>query len=443
MIFDGKSAQSITTDELRRLITDKIGEDLHLDYKGRPYVSNSHGTEELAKDVTALLNTDGGWLIIGIREDGKGRADAFVSVENPEGVRRSIIDRCLEKIDPRPPTLDIAIHQVDGHNVVVVHVPESDQKPHCARPDAEHHYFWRRYEDGNKLMTMAEIRECFEGDRVERQLSEILRVLSSMRRDTTVTRELSLESKDVDLLSLNTKEAFLKHAQDKFLPEIAKRPTYRLIACPDKIDHFNLNNHISTVRSLVANPPALRSRGAWDLKPIGNVRITENGIVAGDESYHYLAVHRNGYVEFRTPSDDDSFHWAQTGDPRPINPYAIIEPTVCLALLAVKICSLVGYDGDILFGLGLHNVKGSLLLPYSPNTHGYQMATAYPIGHAYGGRLCPEDTLKVPDVIASVDELPGTVPWRLVSEVYYRFGFRDEQVPFFDGQHKCTIGATQ
>jgi hypothetical protein len=290
-------------------------------------------------------------------------------------------------------------------------------------------------------MTTAEIRECFEGDRVERLFAELQRELSSMRRETTVTQELSVESKKVDLLKLNTTEAFLKHAEDKFLLEIATRSCYRLVACPGQINHLSLNDHISTVRSLVADPPSLRSSG-WGLKPIGNVRIIENGIVAGDNSDNQLAVYRNGYIESRTPPDDDSFHWAQTGDPKPINPYAIIEPTVCLALLAVKIFSLVGYRGQLLFGLGLHNVKGSVLLPYAPNTHGYRIA-GYRIGQGRGGQIFPDDNLRVPDVTASVHELPGTVPWRLVSEVYYQFGFTDEHVPFFDDQHKCTIGATQ
>lgn len=441
MIFDGKPTREITADDIRRLVTDHVPEDRHLDYKQAPYPPTDSGTKELLKDVCAFANTDGGYIIIGIREDGEHRADDFANVEDPEDVRRSIIDRCLAKIDPRP-NLDVGVLAVDGSNVVIVHVPESDRKPHCSRPDAEHHYFWRRYEDGNKLMTTAEIRECLEGDRVERQMAELQRELSSMRHEATVTRELSLEGKDIDVLTLNTKEAFLKHAEHRFLLEIGKRPCYRLIACPDKINHLILNDHISAVRGLVADPPALRSRGAWDLKPIGNVRVTENGIVAGDESYHYLAVYRNGYVEFRTPANDDSFHWAQTGEPKPMNPYAIIEPTVCLALLAVKICSLVAYTGQVLFGLGLYNAKGSVLLPYAPDTHGYQMA-AYRIGQVFGGQILRDDNLRVPDVTASVHELPGTVPWRLVSEVYYRFGFGDEHVPFFDDQHKCTIGATQ
>ena len=199
MIFDGKPTRDITADETRRLVTEHVPEDRHLDYKQAPYPSTESGTKELLKDVTAFVNADGGYIIIGISDDGMGQADAFVSVENPEDARRSIIDRCLEKIDPRLPALDIAIHQVDGNNLVIVRVPESDHKPHCARPDAEHHYFWRRYEDGNKLMTIAEIRECLEGDRVERQLAEFQRELSSMRREATVTRELTLEGKGVDV----------------------------------------------------------------------------------------------------------------------------------------------------------------------------------------------------------------------------------------------------
>jgi len=200
MIFDGKPAHAITTEELRRIVADKISESRHLDFKQAPYSSNSHGKAELLKDVTAFLNADGGYLIIGIRDNGCGHAAGFVNVERPEGVRRSILDRCLQGIDPRPPHLDIGLHTVDENNVVVVHVPESDRKPHCARPDAEHHYFWRRYEDGNKLMSPAEIRECLEGDRVHRELVELRREMAAVRHERSVRREMNTEVDDAALL---------------------------------------------------------------------------------------------------------------------------------------------------------------------------------------------------------------------------------------------------
>ena len=438
MIFDGKPAQSITADEIRHLVTNSVTEDQHLDYKQRAYDPSDRGKLELLKDATAFLNADGGYLVIGVREDGSGRAVGFASVDDPEGVRRSMLDRCLHGIDPRPPHLNVGLHTVDGNNIVIVHVPESDRKPHCARPDAEHHYFWRRYEDGNKLMTMAEIRECLEGDRVQRELAELRREVAHIRHERTVEREMALEVDEAHLLRLETAEAFLEHVERRFMAATGDRPFYRLFACPVPVNGLNLNDHIAALRDLLANPPALRAHG-WDLKPLGVVRVTAVGLEGGDDSYHDLRVFRNGYLEFRTPADDESFYWAQSGSPKPVNPHAIIEPAACFALLAKEVCRMVEYDGVFRFGLGLHNVKGMYLLPYAPNAVGYSIR-GYHIGQAHGPQPLDDEHLTAPEFDVRASDLPGSVAWRLISDVYYRFGYTDEQIPFFGDNHECTLG---
>jgi hypothetical protein len=35
------------------------------------------------------------------------------------------------------------------------------------------------------------------------------------------------------------------------------------------------------------------------------------------------------------------------------------------------------------------------------------------------------------------------VAWRLVSEVYYGFGYSEEEIPFFNDLHECTLGTPQ
>jgi hypothetical protein len=35
--------------------------------------------------------------------------------------------------------------------------------------------------------------------------------------------------------------------------------------------------------------------------------------------------------------------------------------------------------------------------------------------------------------------LPDAVAWHLISQVYYRFGYTDEEIPFFDAQRVCTL----
>jgi len=438
MIFDGKPAESITLEEIRQLVADKIAEDRHLDFKERPYDTSDRGRAELLKDVTAFLNADGGYLIIGIGEDGSGRAERFASVADPDSVRRSILDRCLQGIDPRPPHLNVGFHAVDGNTVVIVHVAESDRKPHCARPDAEHQYFWRRYEDGNKLMTTAEIRECLEEDRVYRELGELRREITHVRHERVREREMDRDVSETELLELQSMDAFLKHVENHFVRDISSRGYYRLFACPVSVNQVDLCEHATALRKLLANPPALREQG-WDLRPLDAPRVSAMGVEAGDASYHNVRVFRNGYVEFRTPADDESFHWAQSGNPQPVNPHAIIEPAACFVLLVQEVFRLASYQGQLRFGLGLFNIKGTCLLPYGTDAVGYRLSS-YRLGQPDGPQPFPEKYLKAPEVNICASDLPGDVAWRLVSHVYYRFGYTDEMIPFFDDGHKCTLG---
>lgn len=50
------------------------------------YPSSDAGTKEIIKDVTAFASADGGYLIIGIAEDGEHRASRIVNVEDTESM---------------------------------------------------------------------------------------------------------------------------------------------------------------------------------------------------------------------------------------------------------------------------------------------------------------------------------------------------------------------
>ena len=168
-------------------------------------------------------------------------------------------------------------------------------------------------------------------------------------------------------------------------------------------------------------------------------RGTDLGVIAGAEPHQQLRVLRNGYVEFRTPADDESFHWAQSGDPKPVNPCAIVEPAVAFPLLVKEVCSLAGHESAVRLGLALLNIKGMYLLPYAPEAVGYRHAT-YRLGQADGPQPFGNEHLKTPPIDVRVNDLPGSAAWRLVAEVYYRFGYSDEEIPFFNDQHEYTAG---
>jgi hypothetical protein len=442
MIFDGRPTRDITVDELRQLVADHVAEDRHLDYKERPYDQRDpNALYELLKDITAFANADGGYLIIGIQEDGARRAMSFVNVENDEAVRRSIIDRCLAHIEPRPRGLDIAAFGVEGNTIVVIHVPEADRKPLCARPNAEHHYFWRRYEDGNKLMSTAEIRECFEGDRVHRELAGLRRELAQHAQEHVVSRESEMEIDEGNLFTLQSNDVFLRHQERQFLSEVGETPYYRLWATPIRVNQLNLRDRRMDMVQLLRSPPKLRGSG-WDVTPIGNFRAAAIGLLCGRTDFHHLRLLWNGHLEFWTRADEVDFHWEEFNAKPPYRllfPYAIIEAAECFVRLTSQMCQIAEYHGQLRFGLGLYHIEGQFLLPGEPDT--FSSMRAWGMGaQPHGPQPFDSKHLIVAPIHVQAGDLPDTVGWRLVSQVYYRFGYTDDQIPLFDADHRCVLG---
>ncbi len=447
MIFDGKPTSDITPDDLEALVRDRVEEDAFLDYKARPYARDQHGIHELVKDVSAFANAQGGYLIIGIGEESAypRRAHAFVNVEDPEGERRRMIDICFEKIEPRFRELDIRAIRAEDKNVLVCRIPESGQKPHCGKPDREHHYFWRRFEDGNRLMSVPEIRACLEGDRVLLELSEIRHEFRSIRKQQVIAHEAEQEITEGNVFDLTTSEAFRRFADDQFEHATEGKPYYRLTATPLPVNQVNLRSKHREIYSLMKNPPALRS-GGWDLADrFGqDTRVTSLGVVRTDIGYKHLRVLWNGHIEFWTEVENGFFRFSEVPgghvEHRFLYPYAISEPIENFIRFAKEMCGLASFEGNVEFRLGFYRIQGFYLAPGHPESQGYMWGRS-DSGRPHGIQPYQDENLLAPPVGVDVAELPDQVSWRLVSHVYQRFGNPlDEHVPFFDQDHHFALG---
>lgn len=174
MIFNGKSINDITDDEIDALVQNRIGERQHLEFKVTVEYRDDEKRLELLRDVVSLANGGGGYLIVGIREDGKGRAVKYEPglVGNTESIRKVIRDLCQVHISERIKGLEVVAREVKGNPLVIVRVPTSERTPHMVSFQ-ERTDFWTRYHDGKRAMTIGEIREAFSGiNRQREQLNE-------------------------------------------------------------------------------------------------------------------------------------------------------------------------------------------------------------------------------------------------------------------------------
>ena len=105
MWFDNRLISEIKFEEIVDLVEKEIGEDQWLEFKQEPYRllknSNSKDREEqvteLCKDVASIANAEGGYIIIGIKEENK-IARGFINVENAIDFCKSITDLCHQYI---------------------------------------------------------------------------------------------------------------------------------------------------------------------------------------------------------------------------------------------------------------------------------------------------------------------------------------------------------
>lgn len=80
---------------------------------------------KIAKEIAAFANTKGGYLFIGVEDNGK-----IKGVHSEKAEVNLIETACHFHITPAIENLEIDIFAVNGREVVVLEVPESPLKPH-------------------------------------------------------------------------------------------------------------------------------------------------------------------------------------------------------------------------------------------------------------------------------------------------------------------------
>ena len=119
-------------ERLRRMLKDRVPENLHLDYKAKGSLLGKKKGDDISKDVTALLNSDGGVLIYGVPEqkDETGVPIPSDSKQQEIGFKKGEInkeqieDLITSNISPRPGPDHFQITEInlDPNSVFVVEV---------------------------------------------------------------------------------------------------------------------------------------------------------------------------------------------------------------------------------------------------------------------------------------------------------------------------------
>ena len=131
-MIEKSNFDAVTERDLQELVEAQVPEGLRLDFKEKQYGKADADKRELLKDVSAMANTHGGHLVIGVREK-SGIATEVVGVSDID------LDAEIQRIEQivrsglEPPIFGIrtkAIHLVSGKYVILIRIPRSFNPPH-------------------------------------------------------------------------------------------------------------------------------------------------------------------------------------------------------------------------------------------------------------------------------------------------------------------------
>jgi hypothetical protein len=301
-VFFSKPVNALTYEDVESLTSAGEPESPVLDYKAR-LEGSDRDKKELAKDVSAMANSSGGYIVIGVAEK------QAKPVHPPCGTTRMIgqqkVEEWIEQIlmsnvAQRPPVVIRAVLLPgDADNcVVVINTSVSSRAPHMVTVQGDNRYY-RRYFKRQQYQSLPaeeyEVREMFE--RSGRLRSETEQYLAS-RSYLDVTASNFGEN------SLS-RRLYMRETTDQGPAVVAAQSLVTFLALPDAL----LPHAIETIGDELWHwlQPVLRLYppvGDSPL-PLGDKRTVFEGVllteeyVPGDRVFwqRYLFVAENGFAE--------------------------------------------------------------------------------------------------------------------------------------------------
>lgn len=138
----GGPLHAITTDDVRRWVSEGISEGVQLDFKRERYKADSDDRFELAKDAAAFANRLGGLIVLGVAD-----TDGVASKALPISSLADSDIRHIHKVLAAwtEPVVDVEVALVaDGaaDGFLLVAVPPSARRPHAVHPPGRTAFHW-------------------------------------------------------------------------------------------------------------------------------------------------------------------------------------------------------------------------------------------------------------------------------------------------------------
>ena len=380
-----KMVTDITLDDLHELLG--VPESDRLEFKRSPYGRNDEDVREMLRDMTSFANAVGGYLLLGVEQDGEDRAIAIVGIESGEDEAARMLSSCRANIEEQIIGLNFHLVPVDDDRKVLIwHIPRSTRAPHMITFRGLNQ-FWRRHGRQKDKMSIEEIREaCLRVENLRQGIAD-----------------------------------FLRERRAAVLRAVGGNPCFVLTATPLSARDEIVDVTDDAVRDLIRKPPYHRP-GGWVIG-FRDVRPSLNGLAASRHLQCRVEVFRTGYLECQIAVDANFCY--QTQCENEMNPFAPAEYVLSFLSMVRGLSNHSGIVDPYVIGVGLLNARGSKLSEQRPGTTGWTTRMEDEIG-TWGDA----DHIELPLTVLTPPINAGIAAKGICDRLWNAFGF--EACPVFD-----------
>lgn len=459
-------AKSLSPDETHRLLSSGDLEALKgayeheaFDAKQTPYVLTADtGKYELAKDVTAFANADGGVIVMGFKTDRPDPAhslDTVVSVHpfpaamlQPDQYYDVLRSWTFPKLDlvriehyPEPSS--------STHVVAAIYVERDRQrgpffvtKSVSAAGKVEERLFGftERRRAGTILWSVQEVQTAFKlglggnEDLVARLEAAVakLETMTAGNGGQALPQAVPpppMSEPPVERPSFTSAELTALGSAAVVNLGLQSLPAIYFVARPTvaaSLDGFLTSR--SPAALLVEHPPEFRKNG-FDLTTGGRAQLVEGSSWrAALSEYKLLEIFRDGTTVFAARGDEEFLAWnSHSGADLRVNPLTLAEVVLAFATLVSELAKY-SYPPvvSIEYGIGVERLardgNPAVIVPHRLSSIGWSARL--------GERRAPTASYIWPTRRVNMTESPESVAAKLLQEIYAWFGVPSDQMPY-------------
>jgi len=294
-----KPISQLNEEDFQALIDNKERESSILEYK-QEISGTDHEKKEISKDISAMANTEGGYLVIGIQEDD---GQASVIVGTPKTIGRQPVEVWIENVlitNVRPkiaitPKV-ITLVSIPGRVLVVIHIPQSPKRPHMVITNGRNTYYTRH----NYQATYADEHEVRSMFLESKSLGDEMKIFLG-------SRNLNDPSDSNFAITPLSKQLSKSLRQLRELPEnFNGNPFVLFVACPRYLEErvdiassdfrawLDENNKVNLLGLNIDFLDYNKIVSADSIRSINEIQSEEE---QNRLPYRYTEVFRNGYLE--------------------------------------------------------------------------------------------------------------------------------------------------